>query len=339
MIYIRADANDKIATGHIMRCSAIAQAFIGMGKDVTFITADEIGQKMVKGLGYECIVLGTRWDRMNEEIEIIQSILARGEAELFLVDSYSVTEGYFGSFRKLVKTAYIDDYLDKKLDCDVVINYGISVIMEDYRNLFPHSMMLFGGAYTPLRKEFQKSEPKLIKDVVSDILVLIGGSDNCHIILNICRSIMRQSDRFDTCIINVVCGIFNADYDEIIAETCGAGYIRIHKNLDHIKCYMDKADVCVTAGGTTTKELASCGTPSTTYSIADNQVGGVKELDELGLMKYIGDVRDDDFSYDRLVQELILLCDDKERRVRESKLLQKTIDGMGAVRIARELLK
>ena len=100
---------------------------------------------------------------------------------------------------------------------------------------------------------------------------------------------------------------------------------------------MDKADVCITAGGTTTKELAACGTPSITYSIANNQVGGVIELDKLGLMKYIGDVRKAEFSYDKLIAELLELCSDVERRKKESKLLQKTIDGKGAIRIVEEL--
>jgi len=339
MIFIRADANEKIASGHIMRCSAIAQAFIDKGKNVTFITADEVGQKMAEGLGYECIALGTQWDRMNGEIEKLQKILAQGDAEFFLVDSYFVPEGYFDFFNEIVKTAYIDDFLDKSLNCDVVINYGISVNKENYRHLYPHSKMLFGGDYTPLRKDFQNCSPKLIKKDVSEMLVLTGGSDNDHVILNICRALLKRSDRFGGCSINIVCGRFNRDYDIIFAETSGTDYIRIYKNLDNIKSYMDKADVCVTAGGTTTKELASCGTPSITYSIADNQIGGVKELDELGLMKYIGDVRTVDFTYDNLIDELIELCSDLERRKRESVLLQKVIDGKGALRLVEELLK
>ena len=41
MIYIRTDANEKIATGHIMRCISIANRIIELGSKVVFIFKDE----------------------------------------------------------------------------------------------------------------------------------------------------------------------------------------------------------------------------------------------------------------------------------------------------------
>ena len=37
-LYIRADANSTIGTGHIMRCIALAQAWQDQGGEVTFIS-------------------------------------------------------------------------------------------------------------------------------------------------------------------------------------------------------------------------------------------------------------------------------------------------------------
>ena len=41
MLYVRADMNNIIATGHIMRCLAIADAAADLGEDTTFILADD----------------------------------------------------------------------------------------------------------------------------------------------------------------------------------------------------------------------------------------------------------------------------------------------------------
>ena len=37
MIYIRTDANDTIATGHVMRCLTVAEQLKVAGEDVCFI--------------------------------------------------------------------------------------------------------------------------------------------------------------------------------------------------------------------------------------------------------------------------------------------------------------
>lgn len=43
MIYIRADANKNIAISRIKRCSAIAEVFHDIGRDVCFIVSDKCG--------------------------------------------------------------------------------------------------------------------------------------------------------------------------------------------------------------------------------------------------------------------------------------------------------
>ena len=50
-IYIRADMNEVIATGHIMRCLSIADAAKEMGKETVFIVADEKPIEILKKRG------------------------------------------------------------------------------------------------------------------------------------------------------------------------------------------------------------------------------------------------------------------------------------------------
>ena len=52
MIFIRADANEYIGSGHVMRCLSIAHAFRDRGKPVTFITADHKADVLIQGAGF-----------------------------------------------------------------------------------------------------------------------------------------------------------------------------------------------------------------------------------------------------------------------------------------------
>ena len=68
MIYIRADANEYIGTGHIMRCLSIARAFVRRGEKVTFITADHRGDGLIQQNGFSSICLDSDWTNMNGEL-------------------------------------------------------------------------------------------------------------------------------------------------------------------------------------------------------------------------------------------------------------------------------
>lgn len=53
MIYIRADANEIIGTGHVMRCLSIAEESRRRGEEVTFIAADNNSKKAVEIKGFK----------------------------------------------------------------------------------------------------------------------------------------------------------------------------------------------------------------------------------------------------------------------------------------------
>lgn len=48
MLYIRADMNNVIATGHMMRCLSIADAATKFGESTTFILADEQAVELIR---------------------------------------------------------------------------------------------------------------------------------------------------------------------------------------------------------------------------------------------------------------------------------------------------
>ena len=67
MIWIRADANREIGTGHIMRCISIAHALEQCGQQVCFIIADGSGAPILENGGQEYRILDSDYRHMEDE--------------------------------------------------------------------------------------------------------------------------------------------------------------------------------------------------------------------------------------------------------------------------------
>ena len=64
MIGIRADANEQIATGHIMRCMTIADEIKKLGEEVIFYTADDVVVELINSRGFNVEVLSSDWKNL-----------------------------------------------------------------------------------------------------------------------------------------------------------------------------------------------------------------------------------------------------------------------------------
>ena len=107
MIGIRADANDVVATGHIMRCITIAKELQKRGEDVVFFLADEYGVSMLKEQDMPYCVMHTDWENPKEEQEILcREIATRGIATM-LFDSYRLDREYFELLRSRLKQSQL----------------------------------------------------------------------------------------------------------------------------------------------------------------------------------------------------------------------------------------
>ena len=109
MICIRADGNQQIGTGHIMRCLSLADALREQGGKIMFVTAEPYFQRLIQTRGDPCTVLGTAYDRMEEELSVFLPLLEQEQPELVILDSYFVTPEYMKAIKGISKLFYIDD--------------------------------------------------------------------------------------------------------------------------------------------------------------------------------------------------------------------------------------
>lgn len=335
MIYIRTDANPEIASGHIMRCLSIAEAAKKLGEDSTFILADAHAIELINKKGFQHIVLGTKWNAMEDELPILINIIKKLHIQKLLIDSYVVTYDYLNCVNKEAAVFYIDDLDAFRYPVAGIICYSSCWEHFKYEKKYPNTKLFLGSQYIPLRKEFCKTKPKnyLAEKDTHSLLLMSGGSDK----KNIMGSIMSKLNLKKFSQINVICGMFNDHYDRLISDYYAVDNVFIHSSTQEIHKYMKNADFAISAGGTTLFELCACGTLTTAFSIAENQIENSKILHDKGILRYSGDAAAKHL-VDRIINDLELYISlPVEDKQRISDRMRNYVDGMGAYRIAREL--
>lgn len=287
MIAIRVDANNVIATGHLVRCMSIAVELKDLGEEVIFITSDNYAENIIGGR-FSKIILDSDWKDKNVELPLLIQIIKDNNIDKMLIDSYQVTNRYLSEIRKYTKTIYIDDTDAFKYNVDVLICYACYYKKYKYEERYMDTTLLLGGKFVPLRKEFSHIRTRAIKSVINEMLIMSGGTDPYNSIGEILSGI--DITRYKK--INVICGRYNERYDELLRQYAGTN-VSIIKSTDKIIDYMLSADVAISAAGVTLYELCACGTPTISYVIADNQIDNAIQFDEDGVISYMGDVRKD----------------------------------------------
>lgn len=335
MFYIRADGNEKIAMGHIMRCLTIAEALGRLGENVLFITADEGPVGFIEARGFAVRVLHTRYDDMEAELPKIAEILEEEEKPKILVDSYLVTPRYLEGLRRYGKVILMDDEKRAVYPCDGLVNYSIYGKTLGYEKDYPEAVRLFlGPEYMPLREEFRECSYE-IKNEVKDILFTTGGGDGSHAALRMAERLL-QKDK--TRIWHIVCGPYHPDTEALKRLAAAHPFLRIHKNVTQMSELMRTCDIAVSAAGSTLYELSSIGVPTVGFYFVENQRRNMETFAKLTPVKNAGDLSaEPELVLDRIESEVEVLCREKRLREEISRVMRNIVDGRGADRLAEGL--
>ncbi len=333
MLYIRTDMNRIIATGHMMRCLSIADAAKMRGEDTTFLLADDQAADLLTKRGYRYKILHTKWNEMEAELPVLLQYIKEWSIRAILIDSYQVTQEYLKRLSEAVKTFYIDDLNAFVYPVSGLICYASYWEKFHYPARYKNTKLYLGLQYAPLRKEFCGCKKKLIKPLVKNLLLMSGGSDPYDILSKVLKKLEKSA--FET--IQVICGVYNTKYDALRKTYQSHKNICIQKATDHVDVCMKQADLAISAGGTTLYELCAVGTPTISYSFADNQLDNVKTFQRQGMIDYAGDARWDDVA-SRIVRLVEAQTVDAKMRAKRSENMQKLVDGKGAGRIAGQLM-
>lgn len=339
MLYIRADGNPEIGTGHIMRCLSIADALQGLGEKAVFFIADESMEAVISGRGYDVICLHSEWANLNAEIEkMVELVVTHGVGKL-LIDSYYVTQQYLQELNKLTYLIYMDDLNMFHYPCDMLVNYNCYADKFDYTSRYPDTSLLLGCHYAPLREEFQDLPHRNLVKIVKSVLITTGGTAPHNVAGKIVK-IAKTSPGLETLEFHITAGHFNAyaehedEFRRLATEYEG---IIVHRNVQSMSRLMLDCDIAISAGGSTLYELCACGTPTIAFSQADNQIEAVARFGD-SCMISAGDFRASEKEcLGKIIDGVRRLAADFELRRELSEKAQRLVDGRGARRLAAVL--
>ncbi|MBI5683050.1 MAG: UDP-2,4-diacetamido-2,4,6-trideoxy-beta-L-altropyranose hydrolase [Deltaproteobacteria bacterium] len=337
-LYIRADADSKIGTGHVMRCIALAQGWQDRGGKVTFLShceSEEL-QERITNEGFEFLFLEKMHPHpsdLEQTLENLSSIIHHPSSNYWLVlDGYHFTSEYQKALRDAgIRCLVIDDMNHlPHYHVDIILDQNIYATDMDYR-CDEDTTLLLGTKYVLLRREFLKYRNfnRQIPESATNILVTLGGADPDNVTLKVMYALEQvQVNGLEAV---VVVGGSNPHYETLQSAIRNLQpKIRLECNASNMPELMAWADVAVSAGGSTVWELIFMVVPSVVMILADNQKEIAEELEKEDVVVNLGwhedvtemDIRD-------AVQNLLADSDKRRSMGLKGKAL---VDGRGVER-------
>ena len=336
-VLIRADGNERIGSGHIMRTKSIAAQLKGLGAKVLYALADERGKRLINN-EFQSVILSSNYECLDDEIDALSSVVKEQEIKLILLDSYFVTPKYFKELKKLAKVAYIDDLDAFAYECEALINYGAFFDKNEYKarqNLAKKHFL--GSEFAPLRAEFRSTQKSSKNTQKKQVLLTTGNTDLLGIMPRLLEAFLSDESLKNLEFL-AISGAFNEHENKLLALSAKHKNIKVLKNPENMAQIMAEADFVLSAGGSTLYELASLAKAVICFSIAANQ-NNIKSWAEAGAMLYAGDAKADSHSVvARSVNLLKSLLNDENLAKTLGQKAHFFVDGKGAIRLAKELL-
>jgi len=230
-----------------------------------------------------------------------------------------------------LRVVCIDDFGNRELDCDIVINSTMIKEHHRYTSGNPKFQLYTGPAYLTLGKEFQKfhDQPRSFIGPVKNVVIAMGGSDPRAATLRMVEVI--SGCREDLTIHVIVGAAFKEleDLKSLLAQE-KQGRFRLYQNVSNLATLLFDADVGLTAGGNILSEMACVGTPALVLYDEDHERKQGSAFQEAGAARCLGQAAQvPSGEISQAIEEL----DEPELRQSLAQAGKSLVDGKGAERV------
>lgn len=318
----RTDASSIIGSGHVMRCLTLAQRLQKeKNAQVVFIMRELLGNliAVVKKQGFDVLILPSAeqdykldgyglWLTVPMNIDARQTIASlkqylqnhcggADKADRLIVDSYALDECWERQLRPYCREIMvIDDLANRKHDCDILLDQNFYRNKETrYNGLVPKQCkLLLGPEHALLREEFYKAKNHLRKreGKIKNILVFYGGSDLTNETAKAIEALRYLHNEGYDFTADVVVGVSNRKRKEIEEQCLTCNFLKYHCQISNMAEFMNKADLMLGAGGTTTWERIYMELPAIVTAVAENQEQICMDCRKAGYIEYLGKAKE-----------------------------------------------
>lgn len=259
-IVIVTEANETVATGHLMECIACAEALMKAGYAVSFWINHDAADSLKSRI--PC-VFREYFRSVEEDCAALTAALQISRPAVVIFNLREITEDFLCVFRMNISddttVICIDEFGHRNLKADIIINPMIDPYYWSYGE---NDARLFCGAqYLILSDEletFHKKE-KNIRPAVHEIVISMGGVDPRGYTLELAEIVPSI---YPQALIHIILGGGNRQREEILRRTAGKETIKSAENIPDLPKKIYEADLLICAGGNTLHEAACIGTPA-----------------------------------------------------------------------------
>lgn len=323
MLAIGADASPASGAGHVMRCVALAEAWIATGGAVTFVS-----HRLPVRLAGRIADLGAALVEREAELGAIARTASEVGADWNVLDSYQATVADHEAARASgARLLVIDDHGHAgRYAADVVLDQNLDADPAVYAGRAPGARLLLGSRYALIRREFQGlRRPPGGTGTVEKVFVSLGGAPAPETMRLVLAGILAALPEGAGVV--VAPGVTGGP-EEVWA---GDGRVTVADPGAGLAALMAGADLAVTAAGSTVWELAFLGVPSILVTTAANQRPLATRLAAHGAGLDLG--WDHDLDPATVSDAVAAVVSDAARRASMVRAGQDLVDGNGADRV------
>lgn len=343
-VAFRTDGNKTIGMGHVTRCMSIAQALRQLEVESVFILSDGSSCELLNKNGFAAHVLNINYKDIDSDVELVRDFAGCQDIKCILVDSYYASDYYLESLMGFAHVACIDGLYKYEAGVSLVINYNAAASYDYYRKKYDgkDTGLLIGNDFVPLKPSYWNTDVIEENSTRNRLLITTGATDS----LNICGQLLdclEEAEILSMLEVTIVIGSFFKSKDELESRWAKHSNVDFIKNCTDLMPLMKKTDIAVSAAGTTAYELVRMEIPTILFAMVDNQLTAAALKDRV---IWAGDIREtkesNEISIEKvrsIVSDVKLLYEDAIEYHNAKSRCRKYIDGQGALRIAREIMK
>jgi UDP-2,4-diacetamido-2,4,6-trideoxy-beta-L-altropyranose hydrolase len=338
-LIVRADADARIGLGHLVRSLALAHAWRDAGGAVVLATTTA-SDEMPAGVAIEGMRVVQLEARHPDPADLtaVAELVAAARDPWLVVDGYHFDAAYTRALDQAGgRVLVIDDQADQPVyHADALLNQNPEADALPYA-FDAEPLRLFGPSYALLPRAFARWRDRdpAIPAEPARLLITLGGARPGAVAAMIVRGCARfLARRPMRAIVLAGPGTSTAAWAEAAAAAL-SGRLEIVSDPPDVAALMASADMAVSASGGTAWQLCFMGVPTLLTTVADNQSGIARWLDEAGCAVDLGPGRE--LGEAELGDALERLFCDQRARDRLSRRARELVDGRGAERVLAAL--